>query len=106
MVNRTFRLCLRIVMGIAAIVAVLVVVAALRLMAGPVDLSFLKDRIASAADVPGNNIRPEVESITLEWGSISQPMQLVFHDLRFLDSAMQKRPGAPVKALAYCFCGF
>ena len=27
-------------------------------------------------------------------------------DLRFLDSAMQKRPGAPVKALAYCFCGF
>ena len=27
-------------------------------------------------------------------------------DLRFLDGAMQRQPGAPVKALAYCFCGF
>ncbi|MCC8362949.1 signal peptide peptidase SppA [Lysobacter sp. A6] len=27
-------------------------------------------------------------------------------DLRFLDSALQKRPGSPVKALAYCFCEF
>jgi protease-4 len=27
-------------------------------------------------------------------------------DLRFLDAAMQRKPGAPVKALAYCFCGF
>jgi protease-4 len=25
-------------------------------------------------------------------------------DLRFLDAALQRRPGAPVKALAYCFC--
>jgi protease-4 len=28
------------------------------------------------------------------------------HDLRFLDSALQPGRGAPVKALAYCFCGF
>ena len=27
------------------------------------------------------------------------------HDLRFLDSALQPGRGAPVKALAYCFCG-
>ena len=27
-------------------------------------------------------------------------------DLRFLDTAMQSRRGTPVKALAYCFCGF
>jgi protease-4 len=26
-------------------------------------------------------------------------------DLRFLDDAMHPRPGAPVKALAHCFCG-
>ena len=25
--------------------------------------------------------------------------------LRFLYWALQRRPGAPVKALAYCFCG-
>ncbi len=28
------------------------------------------------------------------------------HDLRFLDSALQPGRGAPVKALAYCFCTF
>jgi protease-4 len=28
------------------------------------------------------------------------------HDLRFLDSALQPGRGTPVKALAYCFCGF
>jgi len=28
----------------------------------------------------------------------------VRHDLRFLDAALQRTPGAPVKALAYCFC--
>jgi protease-4 len=28
------------------------------------------------------------------------------HDLRFLDSALQPGRGMPVKALAYCFCGF
>ena len=27
-------------------------------------------------------------------------------DLRFLDAALQRKPGAPVKALAYCFCEF
>ncbi len=27
-------------------------------------------------------------------------------DFRFLDSALQPRRGSPVKALAYCFCGF
>jgi protease-4 len=27
-------------------------------------------------------------------------------DLRFLDSALQRTPGTPVKALAYCFCAF
>src|SRR5688572_4239760 len=27
-------------------------------------------------------------------------------DLRFLDNALQRTPGAPVKALAYCFCDF
>jgi protease IV len=27
-------------------------------------------------------------------------------DLRFLDAALKPGRGAPVKALAYCFCGF
>ncbi|MDG6349599.1 signal peptide peptidase SppA, partial [Luteimonas sp. 8-5] len=27
-------------------------------------------------------------------------------DLRFLDAALEPGRGSPVKALAYCFCGF
>lgn len=88
-------------MGLTALVAALVVVAGLRLMSGPVDLSFLKDRIAHAADVPGNDIRPEVEGISLEWGSLSQPMRLVFHDLRFLNGQDQVIATAPTAALTF-----
>jgi protease-4 len=28
----------------------------------------------------------------------------VHADLQFLDAALERKPGAPVKALAYCFC--
>src|SRR6266850_569297 len=61
LVKRTYRLCLRVTVGVVLVLAALVVVAALRLMAGPVDLDFLKARITQAADVPGNDIRPDVD---------------------------------------------
>ena len=66
--------------------AALVVVAALRLMAGPVQLDFLKEKLAAAADVPGNDIRPEADRVYLEWGGISQPMRLVFTGMRFVNT--------------------
>ena len=37
---------------------------------------------------------------------IARGVPQVDADLRFLDSAMQRKAGMPVKALAYCFCGF
>jgi protease-4 len=37
---------------------------------------------------------------------VSRSLPRVDADLKMLESAMQRRPGAPVKALAYCFCGF
>ena len=46
LVKRTYRVCARVAVGVVLALAVLVVVAALRLMAGPVDLDFLKARIA------------------------------------------------------------
>ena len=75
--------------------AVLVVVAGLRLMAGPVDLDFLKARIAEAADVPGNDITPDADRISLEWGGLSQPMRLVFTGLRFTNGQNQVIATAP-----------
>ena len=87
---------MRVVGGIVFAVAALVLVAALRLMEGPVDLDFLKDRIARAADVPGNDIKPEIDRISLEWGGISQPMRLVFNGLRFIQQrAIRSSPPYP-----------
>ncbi|KGQ18046.1 Protease IV [Lysobacter dokdonensis DS-58] len=37
---------------------------------------------------------------------VSRSVPQVDADLRFLDAALQRKPGAPVKALAYCFCEF
>lgn len=66
--------------------AALAVVAAIRLMEGPVELDFLKDKLAAAADVPGNDIRPEADHAYLEWGGLSQPMRLVFTGMRFVNT--------------------
>lgn len=66
--------------------AALAVVAGLRLMEGPVELDFLKDKLAAAADVPGNDIRPEADHAFLEWGGLSQPMRLVFTGMRFVNT--------------------
>src|SRR5258708_29640313 len=101
LVKRTYRLCLRVTVGVVLVLAALVVVAALRLMAGPVDLDFLKARITQAADVPGNDIRPDVDRISLEWGGISQPMRLVFNGLRFLNGQNQVIPTAPTAARTF-----
>lgn len=78
-------MCKRVVVGIILAVCALVVVAALRLMEGPVDLDFLKDRLASVADVPGNDIRPEADRVYLEWPGLSQPLRLVFAGMRFVN---------------------
>jgi hypothetical protein len=92
---------MRVVGGIVFAVAALVLVAALRLMEGPVDLDFLKDRIARVADVPGNDIKPEIERISLEWGGISQPMRLVFSGLRFINGEHQVVATVPTASLTF-----
>ena len=79
----------------------LVVVAGLRLMAGPVDLDFLKARIAQAADVPGNDITPDADRISLEWGGLGEPMRLVFTGLRFTNGQNQVIATAPKAALTF-----
>lgn len=86
LVRRTYRVCVRTVGIVVLCVAALVMMAALRLMEGPVDLDFLKPQIIAAADVPGNETRPEVDRISLEWGGVSQPIRLVFTGLRFINT--------------------
>ncbi len=101
MVRKTYRVVVRAV-GVAILAATaLVVVAALRLLEGPVDLEFLKARVAAAADVPGNDIRPEADRIFLEWGGLSQPMKLVFTGVRFVNKQHEVIATAPSIALTF-----
>src|SRR5258708_14691735 len=101
LVKRTYRLCLRVTVGVVLVLAALVVVAALRLMAGPVDLDFLKARIAAAADVPGNDIPPDADRISLEWGGLGEPMRLVFTGLRLTNGQHQVIATAPKAAFTF-----
>jgi Protein of unknown function len=101
LVKRTYRVCVRVTVGVALALAVLVVVAGLRLMSGPVDLDFLKTRIAEAADVPGNDITPEADRISLEWGGLGEPIRLVFTGLRFTNGQNQVIATAPKAALTF-----
>jgi hypothetical protein len=94
-------MCVRTVAAVVLCLGVLVMIAALRLMEGPVDLDFLKARIIAAADVPGNDMKPQVDRISLEWGGISQPMRLVFTGLRFTNSNDQVIATIPSAALTF-----
>ncbi len=86
-----------VILGVTA----LVMIAALRLMQGPVDLDFLKARIVAAADVPGNDIRPHVDHISVEWGGLSQPMRLVFTGLSFVNGSGQMIAAIPSASLTF-----
>lgn len=101
MVKRTYRVVLRIAVGLVLATTALVVVAALRLMAGPVDLDFLKPRIARLIDAPGNDIHPDFDRIYFEWSSISRPIRLAFTGLRFTNAQNEVIATAPEAALTF-----
>ncbi len=87
--------------GVVVAVAVLVAVAALRLMSGPVDLAFLKPRIAEAIDAQGSKMKIDADRIYVEWSSLKQPIRLVFGGLHVMDSADNEVATAPSVALTF-----
>ena len=101
MVKRTCRVILRIAVGLVLAVTALTVVAAMRLMAGPVDLDFLKPRLARLIDAPGNDIHPDFDRIFFEWSGISRPIRLAFTGLRFTNGQNQVIATAPEAALTF-----
>jgi len=101
LVKRTCRIVLRVAVGLVLATTALVVVVALRLMAGPVDLDFMKPRIARLIDAPGNDIRPDFDRIYFEWSGISRPVRLAFTGLRFTNAQNQVIATAPEAALTF-----
>lgn len=91
----------RLVIGVVVAVAVLVAVAALRLMSGPIDLGFLKTRIAEAIDAQGGKLKIDADRIYVEWSSLRQPIRLVFGGLHVVDSTNTEVATAPSVALSF-----
>ncbi len=81
--------------------AVLATAVALRLMAGPIDLDFLKPRFVNEFDTPGGKVRVDADRIYAEWGGLSQPMRLVFHGLHVTDASGQEIATAPSVSLSF-----
>ncbi len=80
-------------------VAVFVAVACLRLMAGPVDLTVLQDRLSKALDTP--RMKVHADRIYAEWSGISQPLRLVLNGLKVTDAAGGTIATAP--SIAFTF---
>lgn len=91
----------RVVIGVVVAVAVLVAVVSLRLMSGPVELDFLKTRIAQEFDTPGGKMRLHADRVYVEWSGVSQPVRLVFSGLHVTDADKRDVASAPSVALSF-----
>ncbi|UYN97472.1 MAG: hypothetical protein KIT25_11245 [Enhydrobacter sp.] len=101
LVKRTYRVVERIIVVALVVIAVPVVVVAMRLMAGPVDLDFLRGHFPNQFDSPGGKMRVEAERIYAEWGALREPMRLVFVGVQVLDADRQQVATAPSIALSF-----
>ena len=101
MLRRVYRVALRVVAGFVIGVGVLVAVAALRLMAGPVDLDFLKSRLAQDFDVPDAKVTVHADRIYAEWGGLREPIRLVLSGLKISGATGQTIATAPSVALSF-----
>jgi hypothetical protein len=101
LVIRTFRFCARVGIGITAVAAVLATAVALRLMAGPIDLDFLRPHFLNEFDTPGGKVRVDADRIYAEWGGLSQPMRLVLHGLHVTDASHKEIATAPSVSLSF-----
>ena len=101
MVRRVYRVGLRVAFGFVIGVGVLVAVAALRLMAGPVDLDFLKSRLAQDFNLPDAKVTIHADRIYAEWGGLREPIRLVFGGLKISGATGQTIATAPSVALSF-----
>lgn len=91
----------RVVIGVLVAVAVPAVVVALRLMAGPIDLAFLRPYITHQYDSPAGKFKFDAERIYAEWAGLSEPMRLVFNGVQVIGADHQPIATAPSVALSF-----
>jgi hypothetical protein len=101
LVRRTVRVCTRVGAILAAVAAVLTTAVALRLLAGPIDIDFLRNRIGQEFDTPAGKMQVHADRVFVEWSSLSQPMRLVLSGLKVTNSADHVVATAPSIALSF-----
>ena len=99
--KRAYRVLISGLFGTVLGVGVVVAIVVLRLLAGPVDLEFLKSWVNHDFDTAGGRIHVECDQITAEWGGLSHPMRLVLHGLHAVDHEGRVMAAAPSVALTF-----
>jgi len=89
------------VTGVAILAAVVTTACALRLMAGPIDLDFLKPRFLTEFDTADGPVRVDADRLYAEWGGLSEPMKVVFVGLHVTNARKQEIATAPSVALSF-----
>jgi hypothetical protein len=84
-----------------ALAAVLTTAVALRLLAGPIDIDFLRNRIGQEFDTPAGKMRVHADRVYVEWSSLSQPMRLVLSGLKVTNGTDLVVATAPSIALSF-----
>lgn len=84
-----------------AVAAVAVTACALRLMAGPIDLDFLKPRFLTEFHTSDGRVRVDADRIYAEWGSLREPMKVVFEGLHVTNAQKQEIATAPSVSLSF-----
>jgi len=101
LLKKAYRVGLRFIAGLVIGVGVLVAVVALRLMAGPIDLDFIKERIARDFNLPDATVRIHTDRIYVEWSGLSEPVRLVLAGLKLSNKAGETIATAPSVALSF-----
>ncbi|WP_428662335.1 DUF3971 domain-containing protein [Reyranella sp.] len=89
------------VTGVAVVAAVLTTACALRLMAGPVDLDFLKPRFLTEFDTSDGPVRVDADRLFAEWGGLREPMRVVFVGLHVTNAKKEEIATAPRVSLSF-----
>ena len=99
--KRAYRILISGLFGTVLGLGIIAAVVVLRLLAGPVDLGFLKPYVHHEFDTAGGRVHVDCDQITAEWGGLSNPMKLVLHGLQAVDHSGRVLVAAPSVALAF-----
>ncbi|MCW5734424.1 MAG: hypothetical protein KIS73_09870 [Enhydrobacter sp.] len=89
------------VTGVAILAAVVTTACTLRLMAGPIDLDFLKPRFLTEYDTPDGRVRVDADRLYAEWGGLREPIRVVFAGLHVRNAEHEEIATAPSVALSF-----